>query len=142
MIRKFNMSDMDAVMDIFYQASLLAHPFLGVAFIEREKTNIRDIYQPLSETWVAEKDGYVIGFVSLIGNEVGGLFVYPDHHGKGIGRRLVDRAVKEKGNLEVVVFEKNSIGRAFYDRYGFREVERFFHDYTGQDCLKLAIESS
>lgn len=121
---------------------MLAHPFLGENFIRREMTNVRDIYLGMAETRVAEKDGKVVGFIALIGHEIGGLFVCPDHHGHGFGSLLVSQAYEEKGPLEVVVFRKNVTGRAFYAKYGFQEVARFFHEDSNQDCLRLTYRSA
>ncbi|TWT29808.1 putative acetyltransferase [Thalassoglobus neptunius] len=71
------------------------------------------------------------------GNEIGGLFVQPSHHGTGIGRALVDKPQSQNGTLEVEVFSKNSIGRRFYTRYGFVKMEEKLHEPTGQKVLRL-----
>jgi putative acetyltransferase len=41
--------------------------------------------------------------------------------------------------LELDVFEENSIGRRFYETYGFDLVDRHFHDETGQPLLRLRL---
>ncbi len=56
----------------------------------------------------------------MIGNEIGGLFLDPKLHGCGLGRALVADAAKQFDTLEVEVFERNIVGRRFYDSYGFR----------------------
>ena len=141
MIRKFETSDTDAVVRAYYQASKLAHPFLSEEFLRKVMRDIPEIYLPNTQTIVAEEGGRVVGFLSLMGNEVAALFLDPAHHGKGLGRALMDRAVAEKGDLEVVVFEENAIGRAFYDRYGFRQIAEFPFEETGDPCLRLAYKS-
>lgn len=60
----------------------LAHSFLPDAFQKQEKKNIRELYLPNADTWVAEFDSHVVGYIALIGNEIGGLFVQPTHHGR------------------------------------------------------------
>ncbi|MCW8916898.1 MAG: GNAT family N-acetyltransferase [Magnetovibrio sp.] len=116
---------------------MLAHPFLSEEFLTQEADNVRNVYMALAETWVAEVDGCVVGFVALIENEIGGLFLEPEFHGQGLGRALVDKAFVEKGPLKVEVFKANAVGRRFYDAYGFRECEEFVHEPSGQPTLRM-----
>ena len=136
-IRKFRPDDTDALVAIWASASTLAHPFLTEAFIAEETANLRTQHLPNAETWVLEHTGEPAGFIALVDDEIGGLFVAPSHHGKGFGRALVDHAVAIKGPLRVEVFEKNQIGRRFYDRYGFLEVDRYLHAPSGEVTLRL-----
>ena len=142
MIRPYQDSDLDDLLSVWEEASSLAHPFLGISFREKERQSIREVYLPVAETWVWEARGRVAGFVSLLDNEIGGLFVLPTLHGSGIGRALVDHARVLHGSLEVEVFEKNSIGRAFYARYGFVEVDQKIHEPTGLTVLRLHLLAS
>jgi putative acetyltransferase len=103
---------------------------------------MRNIYLPNAETWVLEEDDKPLGFIALIEDEIGGLFVEPSFHGCGYGKALADHAVALHGSLRVEVFEKNVIGRRFYDRYGFVETERYVHEDSGEDILKMAMPSS
>ena len=137
MIRKYNPIDTDTIVNVFYQASLLAHPFLKSDFIEKEKKNIREIYLPNTETWVYFDQEKVVGFIAMMGNEVGAIFLLPEYHGKGIGSQLMNHVAQLHKTLEVDVFEKNSIGRAFYERYGFVFLEKHLHEETGEMLLRL-----
>lgn len=137
MIRQYRESDLDQVISAWLAASRLAHPFLSEAFIDQERRNIGELYMPNTNTWVAEVDGEVKGFISLMGNEVGALFLHPDCHGKGIGRALMDKAQELHAELEVEVFEKNHVGRAFYARYGFLPIAQSHHEATGEPLLRL-----
>ena len=133
MIRKHTEKDLDEIINIWYRASTLAHPFLETTFVEKVKKEMRDIYIPNSETWVFEENNTTIGFISMLDNEIGGLFVLPDHHSKGIGSQLVNFVRKLHKELEVEVFEKNLIGRSFYDKYGFTQAEIKKDYYTDPD---------
>jgi putative acetyltransferase len=66
---------MDAAVDAWYQATLIAHHFLDQAFIAAKTKNMREAYSPSPTTWVYEKDGKVAGFLGILDNEVGGIFV-------------------------------------------------------------------
>lgn len=67
-------------------ASLIAQPFLDDDFLDQEKENIRKIYLSGAETWVCEDQGRVAGFISLLENEVGAIFVDPAIQKRGLGR--------------------------------------------------------
>jgi putative acetyltransferase len=105
-----------------------------------ERINIRTKWMPMAETWVAEVEGIVAGFVALIENEVGAIFVHPDYQGHGIGRELMDHAVELRGELFLDVFEDNVIGRRFYDRYGFQFEHKHLHENTGYLQLRLSYK--
>jgi putative acetyltransferase len=137
MIRKREEKDNDAIMSVWYEASSLAHPFLEDDFVEKATKDLRDIYIPNTETWVYENNNAVIGFISMLGNEIGGLFVTPSNHCKGIGTQLVNFIKELHGELEVEVFEKNAIGRAFYEKYGFVQIKRYYHSESNNDILRL-----
>ena len=141
MIRPYAAKDLDDLLTAWGAASEIAHPFLSDEFIASERENIPDLYLPNAETWVFEADGTVVGFIALIGNEVGAIFVHPSHQKIGIGHQLMDMAKELRGELEVEVFAANSIGRAFYAKYGFIPIEEKVHEPTRQDVLRLRLAS-
>ena len=139
MIRKYKAQDTDALVTIWREASAVAHPFLAADFIEQEADNLRNMYFPHAQTWVIEESEKPVGFIAMIENEIGGLFLAPNCHGKGYGKAMVDHVVAIKGQLCVDVFEKNTLGRKFYDRYGFVETERYKHESSGEETIKMAM---
>jgi len=71
MIRKYKDTDVEELLDVWFQASSLAHPFLDSAFMEKEKANVREVYLPNTDTWVFKVKDQIAGFISMMGNEVG-----------------------------------------------------------------------
>ncbi|WP_278468009.1 GNAT family N-acetyltransferase [Gimesia maris] len=136
-IREYQPADLDDVLASWESASRLAHPFLQEDFLEQERHNIPNLYLPNAETWVIEHEKQVIGFIALLGNEVGAIFVKPEFHGTGAGKALMDKARDLRGDLQVEVFEANTIGRQFYDRYGFQPLSESPHEPTGNRLLRL-----
>lgn len=137
MIRKHSEIDLEAIMYIWQESSTLAHPFLNSTFAEKVKSDMRNMYIPGSDTWVYEMDNQVAGFISMIGNEIGGLFVLPEYHSQGIGSALVSFVSDFNKELEVEVFKKNRIGRSFYDKIGFNLKNDYFHEQSGERVLRL-----
>ncbi len=54
----------------------------------------------------------------------------------------MDKAKELRGELVVEVFKANSIGRAFYAKYGFESVAEKVHEQTGFELLRLRINGS
>ena len=100
---------------------------------------MRNLYIPNSETWVYEENNILIGFISMIDNEIGGLFEMPSYQSNGIGQKLVNFISKFHNELEVEVFEENAMGRSFYDRYGFKLLKKFTHPESNAEVLRLKI---
>ena len=142
LVREYAPDDLADILSAWEAASALAHPFLTKQFLDQERINIPELYLPNAETWVVEDSGRVIGFIALIGNEVGAIFVHPEFHGTGAGRALMDKAQALRGDLEVEVFKDNAIGRKFYVRYGFEQLAETTHEPTGNALLRLKYSSS
>ena len=141
-IRPLRPDDIESVMDIWERANALAHPFLAPDFVAEVRQAMRDIYLPNAETHVLETCGAVVGFLSLVGHDIGGLFIDPDCHRSGHGRALVDHARALRGALSVDVFRDNAIGRPFYAGYGFVLVKETLHAPSGQPVCTMALSDS
>lgn len=162
MIRKYAEADLDDVESVWEHSAREVHHFFSKEFFTQEKENLATLYLPNTETWVwvdelglaegrhAEgsgnescNEGRVVGFVSMLENEIGGLFVSPDFQRRGIGHALVQHIVKlRQGEIVVQVFQENAVARKFYDREGFAFVDRTTHDATGQVLLRLRLASN
>lgn len=140
-IRPYAEADLDAVLEIWHQASLIAHAFLPPEFFETERLEIANRWLPVADTIIHESEAGIEGFLALIDNEVGAIFVRPEVQGHGVGRSLMDAAARTRPYLEVGVFEANPIGRRFYDAYGFEFVARQVCEVTGEPELRLRLES-
>jgi ribosomal protein S18 acetylase RimI-like enzyme len=85
---------------------------------------------------VAEADGAVVGFClggrsrtpdDPFGGEVYAIYVLPQHHGRGIGRALLQVAARElvdRGFTSMIIWvlRENAPSRRFYERMGGRHV--------------------
>lgn len=136
-LRPYHPQDCDALLDVWQRSATIAHAFLPAEHFAQERLAIAQRYLPVAETWVAEHQGQVAGFIALLGDEVGGFFVDPVCQGQGLGRALMDYALELRGALTVEVFEQNAIGRRFYQRYGFGEIGRSRHGDTGLTLLRM-----
>jgi putative acetyltransferase len=136
-IRHYTEHDLAGLMSAWENASAIAHPFLTSKFQDKVRHDIPRLYLPNADTWVAEVNGVVVGFIALLGNEVGALFIEPGFQGQGFGKALMDKAQQLHEELELEVFKANNLGRRFYARYGFKQIEEKLHDETGDEVLRL-----
>ena len=137
MIRKYKAADIEILLDVWYAATTLAHPFLTTSFQAQERENIRNIYIPNTKTWVYIKEAELVGFISMIENEIGAIFIKPDFHGQGIGTKLTNHVAQFHSTLEVEVFKENEIGMPFYEKYGFVFLKEYLHEATNSQVLRL-----
>ncbi len=86
MIRSYKETDLKELLEVWYDSTSIAHSFMDAAFLEKEKKNIEEIYIPNTKTWLYTDGDGMDGFISMIGNEVGAIFVRPEKQGKGIGK--------------------------------------------------------
>jgi len=76
------------------------------------------------EVRIAEVDGVFVGFSAYRPGWLDHLYVDPDWHGRRIGTALLRDAMAANTALQLWTFQKNEQARGFYERHGFREVER------------------
>ncbi|MFE4502476.1 GNAT family N-acetyltransferase [Rhodococcus sp. NPDC056743] len=138
-IRPYQLTDEDAVIELWSQASKLAHPFLvGEGEGERE-AKMRDVYLVNADNWVAETDDQVIGLLGLLGPEIGGLFVSPRAQRLGIGRLLVEHATTLHPAVTLEVYALNGSARRFYEIMGFEETGRYTDAETDHVLIQLRL---
>jgi ribosomal protein S18 acetylase RimI-like enzyme len=131
-IRPYSPADKDRLLDIWLAASRVGHPFIAEDELRQQQRIVGDIYLSQADNWVAELDGLPVGFIGLLDNFIGGLFVDPKMHGSGIGRSLVEHAAGRLGKLTVTVYADNQKGVGFYRRCGFEEISRADKDDEGR----------
>src|SRR5664279_3589268 len=71
------------------------------------------------ETWVAERDGKVVGFAVVDGGWLEHLYVHPSRFNSGTGDKLFAQATRQHPQgFQLWVFQKNAGARRFYERHG------------------------
>lgn len=131
-IRPFDASlDTEKLSHIWLSASIIAHAFIGEERLIEQQGLIESKYLPDAETWIACREGRPVGFISLIDNFIGGLFIDPAEQGRGTGRQLIEFALKQRPELALEVYLANHGAMAFYQALGFTELSRRSHDDEG-----------
>jgi thiosulfate/3-mercaptopyruvate sulfurtransferase len=102
-----------------------------VAVRTRESLDARAARR-VGDTWVAEVDGEVVGFVMVDGDEVDQVYVDRDHRGSGLAETLLaaaERHVLRNGHTRawLAVVPGNARARRFYERRGWRDEGGYDH---------------
>lgn len=118
-IRKYHTTDIDAMLEIWLQASILAHSFIPKEIWENELDAMRCKYLPNSDNTIAIYKGNVVGFVAMIENHIAAIFVHPNMQNKGIGKALLNHVKSENEILTLNVFAKNKSSIGFYEKQNF-----------------------
>ena len=85
-----------------------------------------------AQVTVAELDGEVIGYSTVVGNEVVHLFVDPGHSGGGVGRRLLATAEAQMSaaghrTFELHTMVGNTPAIGLYESAGWYVTDRLIH---------------
>lgn len=132
-IRQATNADHPQLLDLWLRAVRATHHFLQETDIEALLAQLRDVYLPAVELWMAEDAvNGPLGFIGLNESHVEMLFIEPDRRGEGIGRALLDHARRSRGQISVDVNEQNPEAVGFYLDYGFIQTGRSPLDGEGR----------
>ena len=133
-IRRAIPTDRGVLVDIWLRSVRATHTFLSEEDIQSLLPPTRDyLTSDGPELWVLCTDaGIVVGFMGMSGSKLEALFLDPEFHRQGGGRRLVRHAQELHGELTVDVNEQNPAACRFYEACGFFVEGRSELDSTGQ----------
>jgi len=117
-----------------WEASVRAtHHFLNEQDIAFFKSLLLNEYFKLVELFcIRAAAGHIIGFMGIESDKLEMLFVHPQAMGKGIGKALLEHAVKTLQVNKVDVNEENQQAVGFYQKMGFRTISRSALDGMGK----------
>lgn len=143
--------DLERLVEVWEAAVLATHGFLREGAVDFYRPLVRRYAPALKVTLARDARGVIQGFVGLddvapdaipeelhsvaLGAPVGKvemLFVHPEAHGRGVGRRLVQFAESCYAALLVDVNEQNTGAVGFYEHLGFTRFARSPLDGQGE----------
>ena len=120
MIREFKNEDIDRVMDIWLNTSIVAHDFIDPNYWRDNFDVVKNYYIPACETYVYEDELGIQGFISLLkDNFIGAIFVDDANRGKGIGSALMNFVKDKYGDFLLETYKENINAINFYKKHGF-----------------------
>ncbi|MCC5964424.1 MAG: GNAT family N-acetyltransferase [Rhodobacteraceae bacterium] len=139
-LRPYAAADRDACLAIWRAASESGHPFLTCAELDSDQVLVRETYLAKATITLACDGEEPVGFIALIDDFIGGLFVQPDRHRQGVGRFLIAAASRQSGTLRVEVYAANAKALRFYETLGFVRTAARATDDQGRPHALVRLE--
>jgi putative acetyltransferase len=132
-IEKVSPADYVTLVDVWEASVRATHDFITDADIAYYRPLILKNYLKTLELRAAiDLNRQIIGFMGISEYNLELLFIRPDKIRMGVGRQLVDLAVKELNIRNVDVNEQNVQALNFYLHYGFKVTGRSETDSAGK----------
>lgn len=131
-IVKLKNSDISEVVDLWYEVSIKAHDFIDKDYWAKNREAMIKEYLPNSETYLAVKDGDIIGFISMIDNYLAAIFVKNQMQGNGIGESLLNYIKINRNSIQLKVYEKNIKSINFYKKQKFKIISKILDENTNE----------
>lgn len=116
LIRDSTLADLAALEGLFRRAALPNEADRKWISAHPEEFGIDEVNVIEGRTRVAVVEGRIVGFATLVGNELEDLFTDPDWMCRGIGTALVRDAASTVDRIDVTA---NVHAQAFYEAAGF-----------------------
>jgi putative acetyltransferase len=125
-----------------WEASVRAtHDFLQETDIVALKPLILEQYFDAVDLKCAKnKAGEILGFCGVYDGNIEMLFISPEFRGAGVGKLLIEYAIRNQKAIKVDVNEQNKQAIAFYEHVGFHVISRSPLDGQGKPYPLLHME--
>jgi putative acetyltransferase len=143
LIQPYEKNLRDQLLTVWERSVVATHHFLRPEDFTTIKALVHTIDFGAFDVYCLLQEKRVLGFLGVAERKVEMLFLDPDYHGKGLGKKLMDFAITELHATLVDVNEQNSEAVRFYERYGFKTYERSERDDQGNPypLLRMKLES-
>lgn len=131
MIRKYEGSDKEQVMQLWLNTNLQAHNFINKDYWKENYKNVAEMLEA-AEIYVMEFNHEIKGFIGLMDEMIAGIFVDVNSQSRGIGKQLLDYVKVQKTQLQLCVYKKNERAFNFYSRELFEIQKEQVDESTGE----------
>lgn len=132
-IRKNQEKEIDKLVNIWYEGSIIAHHFIGQDYWKLQQKEMKEKYLPMAENYVICNDKEVVGFLSMVDNYLAALFIAAQQQGEGYGKNLLKFIKERRENIHLKVYKKNNKAVQFYLKNGFVVKEELVDEQTAEE---------
>nr|WP_312476684.1 acetyltransferase [Achromobacter ruhlandii] len=131
-LRTSTPADGERVVDIWRRAVDATHDFLSPQDRHDIEAEVVGFLPAATLDLAVDANDRALAFMLLDGGHMEALFVDPAARGTGVGRALVEDALRRYPGLSTDVNEQNAQAIGFYERLGFERTGRFERDGQGR----------
>ncbi|MFY3976613.1 acetyltransferase [Achromobacter xylosoxidans] len=131
-LRTSTPADGARIVDIWRRAVDATHDFLSPRDRRDIEAEVVAFLPAATLDLAVDADDRALAFMLLDGSHMEALFVDPDARGTGVGRALVEYALRRYPGLSTDVNEQNAQAIGFYERLGFERTGRSERDGQGR----------
>jgi putative acetyltransferase len=124
--------DYSRVVEVWEASVRATHHFVTASDIAIFRPLVFDELPHTNLACVRDANGILVGFIGIAEGKVEMLFIHPEYRGQGIGRVLLNYAIKECDATTVDVNEQNDQALGFYRQMGFEVIGRSELDSNGK----------
>lgn len=139
-VRPSSPIDTDRLVEIWRGAVDATHDFLDPGDRQAIETEVRAFFPSANFQVAVDSQDVPIGFMLLNYAHLEALFISPDRRGQGIGKLLMQSAMRAHEVLTVDVNEQNAQALGFYERLGFMITGRSSIDEQGRPYPMLHMQ--
>ncbi|MGE6541507.1 N-acetyltransferase [Bacillus luti] len=139
-IRLNKKTEVNKLLEIWYEGSVIAHDFIDKDYWKSQRTEMKEKYLPMSETYVISNEEDIVGFVSMVDNYLAALFIDVKHQGEGYGKELLNFIKRQRDNIKLKVYKKNNNAVKFYLGNGFVVKEESLDEQTAEEEFLMVWE--
>ncbi|CAM4417433.1 GNAT family N-acetyltransferase [Acinetobacter dispersus] len=140
MITTATQQDHSTLIEIWEKSVRATHDFLPETMIAELKPLILNEYFHHVQLNKYMLDQQIVGFLGTSNDNIEMLFILPEYRRAGIGKTLLDFAVKQLQIYKVDVNEQNLQAVNFYQKMGFHTVSRSELDGQGNPYPILHLQ--
>ncbi len=132
-IQKMEDNQSYEILDLWLRCTADANPFFEPDFWQNNYEEIKEKYLTGCQNYVYMEGSIVLAFICVTDNNfINGLFVEPDHRGKGIGRKLLQYVKSCYDELHLNIYAKSRKMLKFVSSEGFLINGALYQEESGQ----------
>ena len=122
----------DALLQVWESSVRATHLFLSGSEILNIKKYVPEALRGVEHLIVADDEsGSPVAFMGVENGSVEMLFIQAEERGKGVGRQLMEKGIRDYSVNRLAVNEQNPQAKGFYEHMGFQVYRRTELDEQG-----------